>query len=409
MKKSTLKKYAKLLIKSGLNVQPGQTVYIYASLDQPDFVTLCVEEAYKAKADYVRVFWSHQPITKLSTNKANLKTLCTFDEEEKALFDKRAKLLPCMLYLESDDPDGLKGINQERALKIRQEKYKFIKPYRETMDNKYQWCIAGVPSEKWAMKMFPNYTKKAAINKLWETILYVSRVDEDPIKAWEKHNEELKKRASFLNSLDIDYLHYVSKTSGTDFKVWLSHDIIWEAGSEKALGSNIVYNPNIPSEECFTTPIKGKAEGVVYATKPLSYEGQLIENFHLVFKDGRVCEYHADTNENLLANIVNGDLTSSYLGECALIPFNSPISNSNLLFYSTLYDENASCHLALGAGFTSLLKDYENMSHDEQIQKGVNDSMLHVDFMIGTADMNIVATLKDGKQVQIFKDGEWAF
>lgn len=409
MQKSVLRKYANLLIRKGLNVQPGQVVEIRASLDQPEFIKMCVEEAYKAKASDVIVTFNYQPIDKIVMNKSKFANLKDFNFRIKGIWDYREKMLPCMLYIESDDPDGLKGMNQEKAAKVHQELYKFIKPIRNRMENKYQWCIAAVPGVNWARKMFPNVSKHQAVENLWKAILEVSRVTLDPIKAWELHNKDLQARCAYLNNLNLDYLHYESKESGTNFTVWMNENVIWEGGSEVSLGNGIEYNPNIPSEECFTSPLKGKAEGIVYSSKPLSYNGQVIDKFSVRFEKGRVVEYHAEQNEELLGHIINMDEGAHYLGECALIPFDSPISNSGLLFYSTLFDENASCHLALGHGFTNLYKGYENFTQEELHAKGINDSITHVDFMIGTKDFEITGHTRDGKDIKIFTKGNWAF
>lgn len=408
MKKAVLKSYARLLIQKGINVQAGQEVIIFAGLDQPEFVTMCVEEAYKRKARKVTVEWSYQPISKLQMNKSPLKALCEFTDLEKAKWQNRVDKLPCLLYLESDDPDGLKGINQEHSQKSRAAKYKFIKEFRDKIENKYQWCIAGVPGYKWAKKVFPTLGKAKAMEALWNAILLTSRVDEDPILAWEKHNADLIFRCSHLNKLKIASLHYKA-SNGTDFTVGMHKEALWLGGEEIALGSGINFNPNIPSEECFTSPLKGKAEGIVYSAKPLSYNGEIIDNFNIRFKDGKAVEWHAEKNEELLGKMLTIDEGASYLGECALIPFDSPISNTNILFFNTLYDENASCHLAVGHGFTNCIENYENFTQEELVKKGINDSMTHVDFMIGTPDLEIVATTEDGKEVPIFVKGNWAF
>lgn len=409
MKKTILKKYANLLIRKGLNVQPGQEVEIIASLDQPEFVKMCVEEAYKAKAKSVKVRWNYQPLEKLHINNQKLKDLSTLSNETKAMWEHREEALPCMLYLVSDDPDGMNGTNFAKYAKARKEQMKWIKPLRKRMENKYQWCIAGVPGEAWAKKIYPNLSKHQAVEALWQTILDVSRVNDDPLKAWDEHNADLEKRCAYLNSLEIDFLEYHSESSGTNFKVWPNPNAIWEGGNEKALGSNIVFNPNIPSEEVFTSPTKGKAEGIVYASKPLSYNGKLIENFWIKFENGKAVDFDAEEGKDLLKEIIETDENSCYLGECALVPYHSPIQDSGVLFYETLYDENAACHLALGMGFTNLIKNYENYSQEELYAMGINDSSTHVDFMIGTKDLNIVAHTKDGKTIQIFKDGNWAF
>ena len=408
MKKSILRKYAKLTAKVGANVQKGQDVVIYASVDQELLVSYVVEECYRLGARKVLVEWSSDRITKLTYQKQSVASL---SEVTPWVIEKQkyyCKDLPAMIYIDSDDPDGLKGVDQRKMAEVMKNRYPILKPYRDERDNKYQWTIIGAPSKAWAKKVFPDLPVNRAIEKLWEAILYTSRVTDDPIKAWQEHNEDLEKRTKFLNSLNLDYLHYQS-SNGTDFKVWLSNNILWEAGGERTLGSNIFFNPNIPTEECFTSPIKGKAEGKVVASKPLSYQGQLIENFSILFKEGKAVEVHADKNESLLKEMISMDEGAAYLGECALVPYDSPINNLGILFYNTLYDENCCCHLALGMGFTKLVKDYQNYTNDQLHEMGINDSAIHVDFMIGSKDLNITGYTKDGKAVEIFKNGNWAF
>lgn len=409
MKKSLIKNYAKLIVDVGANVKKGQDVVIYASVENPEFVSYLVEYSYKRKANKVEVRWTDQNIDRLHYKYQSLSTLSEVRQWELERKKSDLQHLPCHIYIESDDPNGLMGIDQNKLMSSSMARSKIFKPIRDAMDNKYQWVIAGIPSLKWAKKLFPNESNKKAIDKLWEAILKTSRAyDGNPIENWKNHNENLAKKTSFLNSLNLDYLHYYSK-NGTNFKVWLHDDGLWCAGSEKTLNKNIVFNPNIPSEECFTSPIKGKAEGIVYSSKPLSYQSQLIENFSILFKDGKAVEVHAEKNEDLLKQMINYDEGSAYLGECALVPFDSPINNTGILFLSTLYDENACCHLALGAGFNNCIKDYEKYSLDELHKKGINDSSMHVDFMIGTSDLNIDGYTKDGKKVAIFKEGNWAF
>ena len=408
MKKSILRKYAKLTAKVGANVQKGQDVVIYAGVDQELFVSYIVEECYRLGARKVMVEWYSDRITKTSYQKESVKTL---SEVTPWVIEKQkyyCKDLPAMIHVDSDDPDGLKGVNQKKMSEVMKNRYPILKPFRDERDNKYQWTIVGAASKPWAKKVFPDLPANRAVEKLWEAILYTSRATDDPIKAWEEHNADLEKRTKFLNSLNLDYLHYQS-SNGTDFKVWLSSNILWEAGGETTLGSKIFFNPNIPTEECFTTPIKGKAEGKVVASKPLSYQGQLIENFSIIFKEGKAVEVHAEKNESLLKEMIAMDEGAAYLGECALVPYDSPINNLGILFYNTLYDENCCCHLALGMGFTNLVKDYQNYTNDQLHEMGVNDSAIHVDFMIGSKDLNITGYTKDGKAVQIFKNGNWAF
>ncbi len=407
MKKSILKKYARVIARMGVNVQKGQEVIINADLDQPEFVKMVVEECYKAGAKTVTVEWAYQPLSKINVRYRSLATMSTIPEWQLAKLRHAAEVLPAQIHIASADPDGLKGINQAKIAKASMKTYPLIKPIRDQMENKYQWTIVGVPGAGWAKKVFPDLPKKKAIEKLWEAILSTSRITDDPVQAWKDHNTDLLARCNYLNSLNIDYLHYTSK-NGTNLKVWMLDKCLWMGGGETST-QGIYFNPNMPTEECFITPVKGKAEGIVYATKPLSYRGELIENFSVTFKEGKAVEVKAEKNEALLKQMISMDAGASYLGECALVPFDSPINNSGILFFNTLYDENASCHLALGMGFSNCVKDYEKYSKEDFDKMGINDSMIHVDFMIGSKDLSIVGHTRDGKEVQIFKNGNWAF
>ena len=407
MKQTVLRSYAKLIARVGANIQKGQEVVIHAEADQTAFVKLLVEECYRAKAKRVRVEWSFDPIYKLDYRYCSVTTLSTVDDWEKEKLEHRAKVLPCSIYLASEDPDGLKGINQMKMTKVQQKRWPIVKPIFDSMENKYQWCIAAVPGAAWAKKVFPGLKKNRAIEKLWEAILSTSRVTDDPIAEWNAHNAEMQKRCDYLNSLGIAELRYKGD-NGTDLTVGMIPEAMFLGGGETTLGGQY-FNPNIPTEECFTTPMRGKAEGIVYATKPLSYSGELIENFSVRFEGGKAVEVHAEKNEELLKKMISMDEGAAYLGECALVPVNSPISESGLLFYNTLFDENAACHLALGMGFSNTISGFEDKTLDECSEMGVNDSMNHEDFMIGYEGLDIDAITRDGKTVPIFRRGKWAF
>ena len=407
MKKTELRKYARLIVRCGVNVQKGQEVLVYAGLDQPEFVAMVVEEAYKAKASKVIVEWSYGPLTKLHTRYQSVKTMGTVPEWQKARQEHFCDKLPCRIHLVSDDPDGLKGVNVAKMAKARKLSYPILRPYIDRRDGMQQWCIAAVPGAAWAKKVFPGMRASQAMEKLWEAILTTSRVNEDPVKAWEDHNADLRRRCAYLNSLGIESLHYTAD-NGTDLTVGMIPEAVFCGGSEVSR-QGITFNPNIPTEECFISPMRGKAEGIVYSTKPLSYQGQLIENFSLRFENGKAVEAHAGKGEELLNTMITMDEGAAYLGECALVPQNSPICQSGILFYETLFDENAACHLAMGAGFADTIKDHHSKSLQECRELGINDSMIHVDFMIGCDSMNIDAHCADGKVVPIFRGGNWAF
>ena len=407
MKKTVLREYAKLLVRCGINVQKGQEVMIYAGLDQPEFVQMVVEEAYKAKAKKVIVEWNYGPLTKLHVRYQSVKTMGTVEEWQKARQQHFCDVLPARLHLASADPDGMKGVNMAKVAKSRQMSYPIMKPYADQRDNKEQWCIAAVPGVAWAKKMFPGLSKNQAVEKLWEAILSAARVTEDPIAAWAEHNANLKARCDYLNSLNIQKLHYTAD-NGTHLTVGMIPESNWRGGGDENL-QGIYFNPNMPTEECFISPKRGEAEGVVHSTLPLSYQGPLIENFWLRFENGKVVETGAEKGAELLQTMVSMDEGAAYLGECALVPQDSPICQSGLLFYNTLFDENASCHLAMGRGFADTIKDFQNKTLAECRELGINDSMIHVDFMIGCDTMNIDATCADGKVVPIFHNGNWAF
>lgn len=400
--------FAELIVRIGVNVREGQEVVINAELDQPDFVELVVEECYKAGASDVRVEWSHQPLQLLNVKYRTADDLGEVKDWERERLLYRAKTLPAMIYLESSDPNGLDGMDQEKWGQAIQKRWSVIKPIRDEMENKYQWCIAAVPGKKWASKVFPELPVDEAVEKLWEAILCTSRADGDGMSAWREHNADLKRRCDYLNSLGLRRLKYRS-SNGTDFSVGLIPEALFLAGAEDTLGSGITYNPNIPSEEVFTSPMRGDAEGIVYSTRPLSYRGVMIENFSIRFEGGKVVEVHAEKNEDALRTMIAMDEGAAMLGECALVPYDSPIRNSGIMFYNTLFDENAACHLALGAGFTSCIRDYDKYSIEECRSMGINDSMIHEDFMIGSHDTDITGITADGREVPIFRNGGWAF
>lgn len=408
MKKTLIKKYAELIVRSGIALKKGQSVYIRSELEIEDFTALVVEECYRRGAKRVYVDWTSPKVSKITLKKAKKEALAEVLPFEEGLMKWRAEELPCLLALSSGDPDGMKGVDMGKVAYLNQAKYKVFAPYIVAAENKYQWCIAGVPGAAWAKKVFPELKKKAAIEKLWEAILYTSHADDgNGIENWQKHDEELKKRCDYLNSLKLRKLFYKS-SNGTDLEVGLIPGVIFLGGGETTLKGTF-FQPNIPSEECFTSPMRGEAEGIVYSTKPLSYNGVLIKNFWVKFHEGKAIDVHAEEGEDALRSILTLDEGSAYLGECALVPFDSPINNTGLLFYKTLFDENAACHLALGRGFTNLYPEFEKYTEEEIHSFGINKSLSHVDFMIGSEDLSIIGETEDGRKVEIFKNGNWAF
>ncbi len=408
MKKSIIKKYAYLTANTGANVQKGQEVLIKASVDQVEFVSYVVEACYKLGAKTVTVEWNNPPqILKTQVKYESVETLSEIPNWKIEKIKHQVETNPARIHIMSSAPDAMKGIDQAKLAKARMASFPIIKPYQMQLDNKQQWTICAVPSPEWAKQVFPELPKKAAVDALWEAILTTARVTSDPIKAWNEHNENLLNRCNYLNSLGIDYLEYKS-SNGTDFKVGLMDESVFAGGGETTLGG-VYFNPNMPTEECFTSPKKGRAEGVLVSSKPLSYNGELIDNFKLVFKEGKVVDCTAEVGEELLKQMVSMDEGAAYLGEVALVPFESPVNQTGILFYNTLFDENAVCHFAVGRGFPDCIRDFEKYTHEEMEQMGLNQSMIHVDFMIGTKDLEINAYTKDGQKVAIFKNGTWAF
>ena len=407
MKKTVMRSYAKLIVRVGANVQKGQEVRVFASLDQPEFIKMLAEECYKAGASRVTVDWKYPELTKLAARYMKLRDLSETREWEKARMQDMVDHLPVRIFIESEDPDGLRGINPKYFTAFA-ARIKISKPYRDAIDNKHQWCIAAVPGEAWAKKVHPELSKRAAVEQLWKDILYTARADgEDPIADWEEHNRDLKARSKYLNDLHLRELRYHS-ANGTDFKVGLIPTAEFHAGRDTTM-QGVVYDPNMPTEEVFTSPDRRTAEGIVYATKPLSYQGQLIENFSVRFEKGRAVEVKAEKGQDVLEQIISMDEGCHYLGECALVPKESPIHQSGLLFYNTLFDENAACHLALGFGFDECVKGFENMTKEELYEIGVNDAGNHTDFMIGSDDLSIDGVDEHGNVHPIFRNGTWAF
>ncbi len=407
MKKTLIRNYAKLIARVGANVQKGQRVVITAQLDQPAFVCMLAEECYRAGASDVAVEWQDQRLEKLASRFETVKELAYVSPWEEEKLKGRAERPPVTIRLLSADPDGMKGADREKITLASMARSAITKPYADAMTNRHQWCVAAVPSAGWAKKIFPEERVGRAVERLWELILQTSRADgKDPLTDWMWHNRALRDKCDRLNALDLVSLEYWS-SNGTRLKVGLLREAQFISGKKSTVGGDY-FNPNIPTEECFTTPKRGEAEGIVYAVKPLSYGGELIEDFWLRFEGGRVVACGAKKNKELLEKIVAMDEGAAYLGECALVPFDSPINRTGLLFYNTLFDENACCHLALGRGYSNTVIGFEKMTASDFAALGVNDSMIHVDFMIGAEDLEIIGVTAEGERVAIFEGGSWS-
>ena len=408
VKKTLMRKYAKLAVQTGVNLKKGQGCLINAEVEQFEFVRMVEEEAYRAGAKWVHINWSDQPSVKLKYRHESLTVLSAVQAWEEAKQQYIVDTLPAMIHISSSDPDGLKGLNVEKMQKVNTARSSVLKKYRDAMDNLNQWTIIAVPGKKWAKKVFPDERTSTAVELLWAEILKTVRVDErnDPLTAWDEHNKSLKVHCDKLNAYQFDYLHYQSK-NGTDFKCWLIPKAQWMGGGDY-LKDGTFYNPNMPTEEVFTSPMRGRCEGTLVATMPLSYQGNLIDKFSITFENGKAVSCHAEQGQSLLEHMLSMDEGSAMLGELALVPDDSPISNSGILYYNTLFDENAACHVALGRGFDNVITDYENQSKEEIQKLGINDSIMHVDFMIGSKELDITGYTKTGEAVQIFKNGNWA-
>ncbi len=402
-----LEKYAELIVRKGLNPDKGQNVVITAELDQPEFVRAVVQKCYECGAARVIVDWTDMPISKMAYIHRTEENLSHMENWEVEKLKWQSETLPAKLWLDSDDPDGMNGIDNAKRARVQMARYPVIKPFRDAMENRHQWCIAAVPGVKWARKVFPGIPDDEAVDKLWSAILKASRAEGDPIANWNEHNATIANRCGIINSYGFTALEYKS-SNGTNFKVGLIPEAKFEGASETDL-SGRVFNPNIPSEEIFTSPKRGVAEGTLVATKPLSYQGSLIENFSITFKEGKAVSVKAEKGQDVLEKMIAMDEGAAYLGECALIGYDSPINNTGILFYNTLFDENASCHVALGRGFDECINGFEKLSQDEIHALGINDSMIHVDFMIGTRDLSIVGITASGDRIQVFLNGEWCF
>ena len=407
MDQCRLEAYARLIVEKGLNLDKGQELLVIADLDQAPFVRMVVEKCYQAGASRVVVEWHDMPMDRLHCIYQSEETLSQVPAWEIARWKWRAERLPALLWLDSDDPDGMAGVDPAKRAKAQAARFPAIKPFREATENRHQWCIAAVPGVKWAKKVFPDKSEPEAVEALWEAILSASRADGDPIANWNEHNATIHRRSAMLNDYNFAALEYRS-ANGTDFRVGLMEQGKFCGAAEKDL-SGRVFNPNIPSEEVFTTPKKGEAEGLLVSTKPLSWQGVLIEDFSIRFENGKAVEVHARKGQAALEKMIGMDEGAAYLGECALIGADSPINRMGTLFYCTLFDENASCHMAVGRGFNECVRDYDKYSLDELRKLGVNDSMIHVDFMIGSEDLSIDGITRDGKKVPVFRNGNWCF
>ena len=402
-----LQKYARLIVRTGANVQKGQIVQLVVSVEQHAFAALVIEECYKAGAKKVNVDWTSDVQLRLNYLYAEQETLSTVLPWEEAKMKQMVEDLPCRIFIASDDPDALNGIDPQKISSVSQARGKVMKPYRNAIDGKHQWVIAAHPSEKWARKCFPD--AEDAEDRLWEAILKTVRVqeDNDPVDAWKKHTDFIEEKANWLNEQGFSSLRYRS-ANGTDFTVDLIPGAKWEGAGIVNQMNGAFYIPNMPTEEIFTSPLAGKCEGTLVAVKPLSWNSQLIEDFSITFENGRAVSCKAGKGQELLEKMISMDEGAAMLGEVALVPKESPVNQCGFLFYETLFDENACCHCALGMGFKEVLPGGDDLTMEQAQQQGINDSIIHVDFMVGADDLSIDGIRPDGTAVPVFRNGTWA-
>jgi aminopeptidase len=409
MDKTMLEKYARLLVKMGVNIQTGQTLVINSPIECAEFARMIAENAYQAGAREVVMSWRDELSTRIKYLHATDDVFDEFPEWQKEFSLSYSHKGAAFLSISASDPELMKGVDPSRMVRQQKVASAALKEYRERMmANKNVWCVASIPTVAWAKKVFPGVSGEEAVEKLWDAIFKTVRADqEDPVAAWEEHKSNLQKSMDFLNNSNFKSLKF-KNALGTDLNVELPEGHLWLGGSEFT-PEGVEFIANMPTEEVFSLPKKTGVNGTVFSSKPLNYNGNLIDEFSITFKDGRIVDFSAKEGYETLKSLVETDEGSHYLGEVALVPYDSPISRSNILFYNTLYDENASCHLAIGKAYPVCIKNGENMTSAELEQHGVNESITHVDFMFGTKDLQITGITQDGTEVIVFKDGNFAF
>lgn len=402
-----LKKYAELIVKVGVNVQKGQPVVLYISVTQQELAHLIVEEAYGAGASEVMIEWKDTFSEREFLKHASEERLENVPEyivkKGNYIAEKKAARISVM----SADPDAYAGIDQKLIAKNQAAMGKALRQVRKaTQNNDLSWTVVSAADQAWAEKVFPEKKGQAAIDALWEEIFKTTRIDKaDPVKAWHEHDQKLHEKSDWLNEQQFSALHYVSPV--TDITIGLPENHVWEgAGSFTPEGTEFM--ANMPTEEVFTAPDCRRIDGYVTSTKPLSYAGNILEDMKFTFKDGKVVEATAKKGQEVLEHLLETDAGAKSLGEVSLVPDPSPISQSGIIFFNTLFDENASDHLALGASYPFNVAGGTKMSDEELLDHGMNVSQTHVDFMVGSADMDIDGIKKDGTIVPVFRNGDWA-
>lgn len=403
-------KYAELVVKIGVNIQPDQILVINSPIECAEFTRLLTTVAFANGAGDVVVNWNDEQLARIRYEGASVDMLAKFPSWRQELYNGYAQQGAAFISIAAHNPSIFQGIDSNKLTTARQAEATALSAYRmRLMSNKNRWCVVSVPTKEWARRIFPELTDTEANFNLWQAIFKAVHVDEvnDPKEIWGEHIKRLQNIAAFLNKANFRALHYINNL-GTDLKIELPKGHIWCGGADTS-SEEMLFVANMPTEEIFTVPLRQGVNGKVVATKPLHYQGNLIEGIELVFRDGKVVDYKASEGRDILGNLLSLDEGAKYLGEVALVPYNSPIAESGLLFYNTLFDENASCHLALGKAYPTCIVGGDDMSSEELLKIGINDSLIHEDFMIGSADLTVVGTTDNGEKISIMKKGNFAF
>ena len=401
--------YAKLLVEVGVNIQKGQNLVISCPVDCAWFARLCARAAYDAGCREVTMRWLDDELNREKFLRAADDVFDSVPAWAADMLTSSAKGGAAFLHIAATDPENLKGVDPDRLLRQRRASGKALEEYRRlTMTNAVAWSIGSIPIPSWAQKVFPGRVEEESMEKLWDAIFAAVRVTGDgkAVERWREHTAAVQERVEKLNALNLESLHYTNSL-GTDLTVRLPEGHLWAGGASRTKGG-VPFIANMPTEEIFTAPLRNGVDGVVYASMPLSEDGNLVDKFYMVVKEGKIVEVHAETGEETLKAGISVDEGGAYFGEVALVPYDSPISNQKLLYYNTLFDENASCHLAFGEAYSECIRGGESMTPEELKAHGLNSSITHVDFMVGTADLRIMGRTRDGREVPIFIDGNFA-
>jgi len=409
MDRSIMEKYALLAVKAGINLQKGQTLVVNSPIECAPFARMIAEKAYREGAGDVVISWDDELFQKIRYMNAPDGIFDSFPDWKKAFYTDYARKGAAFLSIYSEDPELMKDVSPERIARASKAKNTALKEfYERIMSNRNSWSIVSFPTASWARRVFPADTPEKAYGKLSDAIVKAMRLDaDDPLAAWKKHLKELADRLEFLNSHRFRYLRY-HNSIGTDLTIELPEGHIWTGGSEFT-EDGTEFIPNMPTEEVFTLPKRDGVNGTAVASMPLSYNGQLIKDFSIKLRDGKIVDFTAREGYEALKNLIETDEGSRYLGEVSLVPCDSPIAMSGILFLNTLFDENASCHLAIGRAYSTNLRNGTQMSRKELDEAGVNDSIVHEDFMIGTSDLDITGILESGEEIPVFRNGRFAF